>query len=280
MKQPFKYIYGFVGLWIVASLLGASSVEARRHHRPRYTGLSARAAILADADGQPRYFAKNIFGRVLPASTTKVMTALLVLERLSLDADVAVSERATSVQPSKINLRPGEHYKVKDLLFALLLNSANDASVALAEAVSGTEGDFVRLMNERCRQLGAVNTRFANSHGLPSPAGTQYTTAYDMFLIFREALKKYPFDIIIKYRYKTIYSAEGRKILLRSHNKILFNEWERKVYGKTGYTRSAKQCFIGMVPKGEKILIIGVFGCSARWNDIKYLVSRYGKVSL
>ena len=232
-----------------------------------------------DATNGKRLFSKNADKTILPASTTKVMTALLVLEKLSLNDYVTVSERAIGMQPSKLNLRAGEQYKVSDLLYGLLLNSANDASVVLAEAVAGSEWQFVQMMNQRARQLGAKNTRFANSNGLPSRE-MQYSSAYDMYLIFREALKKNFFRSAIELRYKTIYSRSGRQINLKSHNKILFKGWKKSVYGKTGYTRAARSCFVGYAQRGTHTLIITVFGCTKRWDDIQRVIERYGGVDL
>jgi D-alanyl-D-alanine carboxypeptidase (penicillin-binding protein 5/6) len=241
--------------------------------------VSAKAAIFSNSTQAARYYGKNVHTRVPPASTTKVMTALLALERLSLQQIVTVSERATYPQPSKIHVRAGEKFRVEDLIYAILLNSANDASVALAEAVAGSETEFVEMMNQRAKQLGAKHTRFANSHGLPSKSA-QYTTPYDMYLIFRAALKHDLFKTAVRQKYRTISSLDGRKIQLKSHNKILFFDWQRKLYGKTGYTREAKACFVGYIPKGKDICIIAVFGCTRRWDDIKHIVSRYGGVAL
>lgn len=247
----------------------------------RRTGerVSARAAIFSNATSVKRYYGKNVHLRVPPASTTKVMTALLVLERLSLDQVLTVSPRAVVVQPTTINLKVGEQFKVRDLLFALLLNSANDASVVLAEGVAGTEKDFVQIMNQRAREIGAVNTKFVNSNGLPSK-GPQYTTPYDMYLIFSKVLGNDFFRKAIKLRYQQITSLGGRSVLLKSHNKILLTNWNHKIYGKTGYTRAAQSCFVGYLMKGEDICIIAVYGCTRRWEDIKFIVERYGGIDL
>lgn len=242
--------------------------------------VSARAAIFSNSTKVVRYYGKNVHKQVLPASTTKVMTALLVLEKLSLNKVVTASERATTPQPSKIYVRSGEKFKVRDLLYALLLKSANDASVVLSEAVAGSEARFVKMMNKRAKKLGARHTRFANSNGLPSKKIRQYTTPYDMYLIFRAALKHDFFKTIVKTKYKTISSTAGRKIKLRSHNKMLFFDWKRKLYGKTGYTKAAKACFVGYLTKGDDICIIAVFGCTRRWSDIKHIVRKYGGISL
>ncbi|MCR4337790.1 MAG: D-alanyl-D-alanine carboxypeptidase [Candidatus Omnitrophica bacterium] len=242
--------------------------------------VSARSAIFSNSTRVVRYYGKNVHTKVPPASTTKVMTALLVLERLDLDDTVTVSSRATYPQPSKLHVRPGEKFKVRDLLYAVLMSSANDASVVLAEAVAGSEGKFVQMMNQRARQLGAKNTKFVNSHGLPSGKTHQYTTAYDMYLMFRAALQHDFFKLVIKKKYKTISSLDGRNFHLKSHNKILFKGWKQSLYGKTGYTRSAGQCFVGYLTKGDDICIIAVFGCTRRWDDIKHIVSRYGGIVL
>ena len=241
--------------------------------------VTARGAVLMDSANGKILFSKSAQKKILPASTTKVMTALLVLEKLSLDSYVTVSNRATGMQPSKLNVRPGEQYRVRDLLYGVLLNSANDASVVLAEAVAGSEWQFVQMMNQRARRLGANNTKFANSNGLPSKT-SQYSTAYDMSLIFREAMKKDFFKDTIKLKYKSIYSREGRRINLRSHNKILFKGWKQGIYGKTGYTRAARSCFVGYVQKGTRTMIVAVFGCAKRWEDIYRIVERYGGVDL
>ncbi len=248
--------------------------EKKRGH-----SVTCRSVILSDNTQAKRLYGRRVYNEVLPASTTKVMTALLVLEKLPLNRYVTVSEGATHVQPTKLGLKAGEQYKVQDLLYAILLKSANDASIVLAEAVAGSEEKFVEMMNRRAGQLGAARTRFVNSNGLPSK-DDQHTTAYDMYMIFRKALGYDFFRSAIKDKYRTIHSRDGRKIVLKSHNKILFSDWKKKIYGKTGYTRSAGACFIGTLDKKENTLIIGVFGCTDRWKDIKHVVSRYGGVAL
>lgn len=242
--------------------------------------VSCRSMIFSDRTKVVRLYGKNVYDRVLPASTTKVMTALLVMEKLPLDKYVTVSKRATYPQPTKLYLKEGERYKVRDLLYAILMKSANDASVVLAEAVAGSEWQFVQMMNQKAKAIDAKHTKFANSHGLPTKKVSQYTTAYDMYLIFREAMKYPFFRAAIKDKYKTIYSQGGRKISLKSHNKILFMGWKRKLYGKTGYTRAAGPCFVGTLQKGDSMLIVAAFGCPNRWQDIKHVVSYYGGVPL
>jgi len=248
-----------------------------RHRGPYH--LTANTALLWDPVLNQRYFDFGADREVFPASTTKVLTALLVLENLPLDRYVTVSQHATQVPQTKLGLRAGESYRVRDLLFGLILKSANDAAVALAEAVAGSEGKFVEMMNARARQIGAMHSHFANPHGLPS-AGPQFTTASDMALIFTQALKNDFFRQAITYKYLVIYSREGRRCFLKSHNRTLFLNWKRHVFGKTGYTIEAQSCFVGYIPKGNDMLIIAVYGCRRRWTDMKYIIERYGHINL
>lgn len=276
IRYPQYIMKRFFSLCIILMMVWPTELAAAKSKG--YT-ISARSAIFSDSTKVKRLYGKNVHKKVPPASTTKVMTALLVLEHLPLKKYVTIGPSVTQVQPSKIHLRSGERYRVEDLLCAMLLNSANDAAIVLAEAVSGSHWKFVKLMNQRARQLGARHSQFVNAHGLPTKE-KQYTTAYDMYLIFRKALEYSFFQNAIQLKYKTIASQAGRRIQLRSHNKILFTNWGRKVYGKTGYTRAAQACFVGTLKKGSSTFIIAVFGCTRRWEDIKYIVSRYGGITL
>lgn len=263
---------------VLTAFVLSPPVWAAKKKAKKYTP-TAKSAILSNSTKGQRLYSKNANTRVAPASTTKVMTALLAMEHLPLDKVVTASQNATLVQPSEINIVAGERYRVCDLLYASLMQSANDASVVLAEAVSGSEEKFVKLMNQRAWRLGAFGTKFANAHGLPTKE-SQYTTAYDMYLIFKEALKYPFFREALPHRYKTIYSQEGRKIFLKSHNKLLWKDWKKKIYGKTGYTKKAQSCFVGYFKKGKDTFIVAVFGCTKRWSDIKYILNRYGAVGL
>jgi D-alanyl-D-alanine carboxypeptidase (penicillin-binding protein 5/6) len=241
--------------------------------------LTANTAVLWDLTTNQRLFDFGADREVFPASTTKVLTALLVLENLPLDKYVTVSQHATDVPQTKLGLRAGETYRVRDLLYGLLMKSANDAAVVLAEAVGGSEAKFVDMMNARAKQLGALHSHFANPHGLPSQ-GNQFTTASDMSLIFAQALKNDFFKQALMYKYLVIYSKEGRRCFLKSHNKILFLNWRQHVFGKTGWTIEAQSCFVGYIPRGNDILVIAVYGCHKRWTDMKYILERYGHINL
>ncbi len=264
---------------ILTLLVPAEAFAAKKKRRVRTAYPTAVSAIVLDGVSNQILFAKNIDRRIFPASTTKVMTVLLALERLPLDQYVTVGQAPTWVQPTKLDLRPGEQYTVRDLIYAALLKSANDAAVVLAEAMGGSQGQFVGMMNARARKAGAMNTQFANAHGLPSQ-GAQYSTARDMALIYKEALKNSFFREAITLKYRVIYSKGGRRHFLKSHNKALFAGWKRNVYGKTGYTRQAQSCFVGGYTKGSGTQVVAVFGCRKRWQDIKFLIERYGGTDL
>jgi len=135
------------------------------------------------------------------------------------------------------------------------------------------------MMNARAKQLGAMHSHFANPHGLPSQ-GTQFTTASDMALIFTQALKNDFFRQAITYKYLVIYSKDGHRCFLKSHNTTLFLNWKHHVFGKTGWTIEAQACFVGYIPRGNDILIIAVYGCRKRWTDMKYIIEHYARIDL
>jgi len=273
----FKFLRTSVIIGLIAILAFPDPGMAYYHHPYR---LTANTAILWDPSHNLRYFDLGADRQVFPASTTKVLTALLVLEKLPLDQYVTVSARATQVPQTKLGLRAGESYLVRDLLYGLILKSANDAAVTLAEAVGGSQEKFVDMMNARARQMGALHSHFANPHGLPSNGTPQYTTAADMALIFTQALKNDFFRQAITFKYRVIYSKEGHRCFLKSHNKSLFLNWKRQVLGKPGYTIEAQSCFVGYVSRGSDILVVAVFGCRKRWTDMKFILEHYGHINL
>ena len=198
---------------LIATLIAPEPSMAYRHSIFRYRGayhVTANTALLWNPLSNQRYYDLGADREVFPASTTKVLTALLVLENLPLDKYVTVSVHATQVPQTKLGLKAGESYRVRDLLYGLILKSANDAAVVLAEAVGGSEGKFVDMMNARVKQIGAMHSHFANPHGLPS-VEPQYTTASDMALIFTQALKNDFFRQAITYKYLVIFSKAGRR---------------------------------------------------------------------
>jgi serine-type D-Ala-D-Ala carboxypeptidase (penicillin-binding protein 5/6) len=233
---------------------------------------SAIAALIMDAHSGEVLYEKNPHLPLPMASTTKIMTGLLGVERLRPHEVVQVSAYAASMAPSKIYLRPGELIHVDDLLQAILLKSANDASAALAEKISGSEAAFARLMTQRARELGAQNTHFENASGLP--ADDHYSTAYDLAILLRYAMQRPDFAEIMQMKIASIESLLGRSWTLRNHNRLLWT-FSGAQGGKTGWTRASKHCYVGMVEGDDRTLIVSVLASSRLWNDVHELL-QYG----
>ncbi len=210
-------------------------------------------AVFSISDGEVAY-AKNIYERRYPASTTKILTCYLALKYGDLDQMITVSQNAIdSLEPggSLANLAAGYQLTLRDALYGLMLPSGNDAANAIAEAVAGSIPAFVDLMNSEAEALGCTQSHFANPHGLPDD--DHYTTAYDLYLIFQEAIQIPEFvEIISTDRYTgTIINSEGDTILedWENTNEYLASELEAPdgvhiIGGKTGTTDSAGSCLV------------------------------------
>lgn len=223
---------------------------------------SARSAILMDADSGTVIYEKNSHVQLPPASITKIMTMLLVMEaldqgKLKLTDPVQTSEYAASMGGSQIFLEPGEEMSVNDMLKGVALASGNDASVALAEKLAGSEEEFVRMMNERAQQLGMKNTRFVNCNGLP--AASHVSSAYDIALMSRELLKH---EEITKYT--GLYQDYLRKDKPKPFWLVNTNKLVRFYHGadglKTGFTGEAKFCLSATAKRDNLRLIAVVMG--------------------
>lgn len=243
-----------------------------RKNSKKNRAISAKALFVLDLNKNKIMLNKNPHLKLPPASTAKLMAAILVIENLSLTKPVLIKRSATQVQPSKINLRENETYLARDLLEAVLICSANDASVALAEAIAGSEEAFVRMMNNRARQLGALNTNFVNSTGLSVKGIRQYTTVYDLVSIMKRALLYQEIIDIMNKRESLIKSNSGRAIKLKNHNKLLW-EFDNAIIGKTGYTRQARHCFVGLQTIGERKCVFAILKSRDPRPDIRRIYS-------
>ena len=194
--------------------------------------VTAYSAVLMNSGNKEVLYSKNPYVKLAPASTTKIMTALVVINKSSLDKKVTITKSATWMPPSRVNIKQGEVYTTEDLLKAALLNSGNDAAAALAISVAGSEEEFANMMNEMAKKLGCRNTNFRTSNGLP--AKNQYTTAYDLALIMREVMKNEKLSEILETKQAEISELNtGRKIKLKNHNKSLWKEASYTILGKT-----------------------------------------------
>jgi len=229
-----------------------------------YLDVSARAAVVMDADTGELIIAKNMHRRLPPASTTKVMTAILALEKLDLTDTLRVSRFAASKQPTKVNLKHGDVVTVEALMYSMLMKSANDSATVLAEGIAGSERGFARLMTAKAKAIGAGSTVFKTASGLPAKG--QYTTAYDLATILRYALGVPGFVEIASTRYATLHLGEEKSMELKNSNKLLWI-YDGAVAGKTGYTRAARDCYVGEADCGGRRLIVAILGSEVRWGE-------------
>lgn len=235
--------------------------------------VSAKHALLMTADGHIIY-GKNETARAEPASCTKIMTALLAVEYLethALDTKITVSKTAVGIEGSSIWLEEGEEVTLLDLVYALMLASANDAAIAIAEAVSGSQEAFVAAMNEKAEALGLSDTHFDNPHGLPSD--THYTTAVSLARLMAEAMKHPLFARITNTRQYTLKSDSGTRYLA-NHNRLL-SSYEHTVGGKTGFTKRAGRCLVSAATYNGAKLIAVTLSAPDDWNDHETMY-RYG----
>jgi serine-type D-Ala-D-Ala carboxypeptidase (penicillin-binding protein 5/6) len=220
----------------------------------------AKAAVVMDSYGTVLY-AKFPKARLAPASTVKLVTAMVAIDRLKTDVTVAISRNASKVKTIPPGLCPEEVMTVSNLLHLALMKSINSAAVALAEATAGSEDDFVVLMNQKAKEIGAHDTRFATASGLPK--GIQYSTANDLALIMKAALS-YPLirEILAKKEW-VAWTAAGREIYLENSNHLLWQE-QATIIGKTGYTGNARHCFVGMIDTESGPVYTAVLGARSR----------------
>lgn len=252
----------------------ACAAKKKRRSKPLgISNLSAKAAVVLDVKSKKVIYAKNIGLTIPPASTTKLMTALLVLENLGLDKMITVSKRAAGMPPSRAGLRAGAQYRARDLFSACLISSSNDAACALAEAVSGSEIEFARLMNKRAKEIGMKNTYFANASGLPEKNTAQYSTVYDLAILMRYILSKPAIIEELGAKKKTISGSDGGKIYLVNHNKMLWRK-NNGTIGKTGYTRRSRHCFAGAAGYNhKKSIVFAMLSSRNLWQDLGILVN-------
>lgn len=227
--------------------------------------VSAQSAVLIDAVSGTVLFAKDA-DRPLPmASTTKIMTALVALEKMPLDTVIEIDARAVGVEGSSIYLTDGEELTLEQLLYALLLESANDAATAIAVGVAGSVEQFAELMNEKTSELGLKNTEFQNPHGLDAEG--HHTTAYELAIITASALQNSIFETIVSTRKTTIPhdGTDGVRLLI-NHNKLL-RSYEGSIGVKTGFTKKSGRCLVSAARKNGATLIAVTLNAPSDWND-------------
>ena len=266
-------------IMVIMSLSTTAFADDKKVQGP--INISSKTAILMDVGSGQILFEKNPHEKLPPASVTKVMTMLLIVEaldsgKIKLDDEVQISERASEMGGSQIFLEPGETQKVDDLLKGIAVASANDACVAMAEYVGGSEEEFVAMMNNKAKQLGMNDTNFSNTNGLPIE--NHYTSAHDIAIMSRELLKH---DKITKYLTtwmdQIVVGKKKTTIGLANTNKMI-KHYQGATGVKTGFTQEAKYCLSASAKRGETHLVAVTLGAPTtqeRFKDSSSLLS-YG----
>ena len=258
-----EYIYDETSL--VENINIYESIEASSKDT-NTLNLNTRSCIVLDRLSQKILYGKNETSRVKMASTTKIMTATIIIENCDLNKTVEVSKKAADTGGSRLGLKTGDKITIIDLLYGLMLCSGNDAAVALAEASAGSIQDFSKLMNSKAKELGLNNTHFESPHGLDSDE--HYTTAYELAILSDYALKNTTFLNIVGTKNYTV-TINGYPKSLSNTNELLGNL--NGVYGiKTGFTNGANRCLVTACKRNDMDIICVVLGCDTkkfRTND-------------
>ncbi|MDP1809366.1 MAG: D-alanyl-D-alanine carboxypeptidase family protein [Actinomycetota bacterium] len=236
--------------------------------------ISSPSAFLLDVRTGRELFSKEAYSQRPIASTTKILTALVVMEKSSPNDEVVISANAASTGGATIGLKQGERRKVGELLEALMLASANDAAVALAEHVGGSVAGFARIMNETAQSLGAKNSRFMSPNGL-APGNLHYSTAEDLARIAQAAMKKDEFRMLVSTRRYTWETTESSRPTLLTNSNNLLEKYPPATGIKTGYTNESGYCLVASATKGERSAIAVILGSPSRdasFNDARQLL--------
>lgn len=253
--------------------------------------LYAQSAVLMDGSSGRVLYEKNGEEFLANASTTKIMTCILALENAELDEVVTVSAYAATMPDVQLHIKEGEQYYLRDLLYSLMLESHNDAAVAIAEHISGSQEEFSKMMNQKAREIGCKNTMFLTPNGLDATQKiaeqerTHGTTATDLALIMRYCIKISPqkenFIRITRtpnYTFQNI--SKTRNFACRNHNAFL-NMMDGVISGKTGFTTKAGYCYVGALEQEGECYIVALLACgwpgnkNYKWSDCKKLMT-YG----
>lgn len=264
-----------IGLLIYAEKYGVTKASVED------IGISAGQAILIDEESGKILYEKCADEKAYPASTTKIMTALITLEFLKkndspVEQKVVVPTCAQGVEGSSMYLKAGEKISIEDLLYGLMLASGNDAATALAEIIGGSQENFVKMMNEKAKELGCKSTHFTNPSGLFDE--DHYTTAREMAIISREAMKDSDFRKIVATTSHETNRDESDYCTLHNKNKTIF-EYEGGHGIKIGYTQNSGRTLVASSKRGETSLICVVMS-APDWFEDAYRLMDYGYLKM
>lgn len=270
-------VRGLSLIFVLVMLCGIATVSASAA-----PSTSAKSAILMEANSGRVLYQQNAFVRMPMASTTKIMTALVAIESGDIKRTVTVSPDAVGIEGSSVYLYPEEQLTLEELLYALLLESANDAAAAIAIEVAGSVDAFVERMNKKAESLGLTATHFTNPHGLDDEA--HYTTAYDLAKLTAYALGNETFRTICSTVRKTIplKGDEGTRVLV-NHNKML-SRYDGAIGVKTGFTKRSGRCLVSAAERDGLTLVAVTLCAPDDWNDhakmLDFGFERYQNVCL
>lgn len=270
-KKPFKRVSPLLNQETVLGLNQWFPAEAvSQVDAPE---ISARAAFFTDTKAGKVLYSKNIHERLPIASLVKVMTALIALERKSLTDEYFVSKRAADMEPDKMLLIEGEKLTLKELLDGIFLISANDAAEVLAEVATGDRAEFIKLMNDKAKQLGMKDTYFANPTGLDEDSNNSYSTVYDLAILTRYLIRRFPQVVEISSQYHVYLPRTEKHQDYDMYSGInLLTTYPGVVGLKTGYTPEAGMTLITLARKNGSEIIGVLLGSESRRDEAKELL--------
>lgn len=242
--------------------------------------LNAKAAVIMDAESGKILYEKSKDQKMPNASTTKILTCLYILKHCDLDQMAEVSKNAAMQPKVRLGVREGEKYKVKDLLYGLMLESYNDCAVVLAEHAEGSVEKFEKRMNQMAENLGTLNTHFVTPNGLDGidKKGRHETTAQDLAKIMARCIKNQQFlEITQTKQYTFTDGSRKRRFICNNHNALL-SSMQGVISGKTGYTSKAGYCYVGAVKQKNMTMTFSVLASgwpphkTYKWKDVRKLV--------
>lgn len=265
MKKIIIFILSFLILTVVSVDSGFKTTKI-------VSAQSGTAEVVMELNSGRVLHAVNAHDKKYMASTTKILTAIVVIENCDLNDVVTVTKQTIGVEGSSIYLEEGEKLSVRDLLYGLMLRSGNDCAETLAVHCCGSIEDFASLMNETANKIGATNSNFVNPHGLHND--NHYTSAYDLALISRYAMKNEDFRNIVSTKsVKIPHTTQNYDRYLKNKNKML-NEFDGSNGIKTGYTKKAGRCLVSSCLRGDMELICVVLNCPPMFERSKTLLTQ------
>lgn len=276
-----------VALILCIVIFFSNVLKAQAEEAPSESELYAKAAVLMDADSGRILYAKNGEEPLANASTTKILTCILILENCNLDDVIEVSSNAASQPKVRLGMQGGQRFVVKDLLYGLMLESFNDCAVALAEHMAGTVEDFATCMNNKATEIGCTDSYFITPNGLDGKDanGMHHTTAKDLAKIMKYCIKESSkTEVFLEITRTASYSfsdVEGNSNYSCTNHNAFLQMMEGALTGKTGFTGTAGYCYVGALKRDGKTFIVALLACgwpnnkTYKWSDTKKLM-QYG----